>query len=185
LFALLNIAEADAAIVSWDNKYAFSHWRPVTAIAAADTDGNDATEADPTWLPLLSTPPFPDYTSGHSTFSGAAAKILEHFYGTDEMEFTVNSDGTPEAFRTFTSFSQAAQESADSRLYAGIHWQYANQDGLVGGQDLGEYVYGNYLNEIQTISPGPRICGLFGFGGLLTMMAMLSTLGLLRTRRRT
>jgi len=67
LFALLNIALADAAIVSWDNKYAYSDWRPVTAILAADTDGNDATEADPDWLPLITTPPFPDYTSGHST----------------------------------------------------------------------------------------------------------------------
>jgi hypothetical protein len=166
LFALLNMALADAAIVSWDNKYAYNHWRPVTAIPAADSDGNDATEPDAEWLPLLTTPPFPDYTSGHSTFSGAAAKVLEGFYGTDDIEFTVNSDGTPDVFRTFTSFSQAAQESADSRMYAGIHWRYANQDGLAGGQNLGAHVSANFLKEVDggdgDGDGGPRVCGLLG-----------------------
>ena len=72
LFALLNIALADAGISAWDAKYAFDLWRPIDAIRRGDTDGNDATIADPTWTPLLKTPPFPTYTSGHSTFSGAA-----------------------------------------------------------------------------------------------------------------
>src|SRR5690606_6672991 len=71
LFALLSLAEADAGICSWDNKFAFEAWRPVTAIQRADEDGNPATEPDPDWMPLLTTPPFPTYTSGHSTFSGA------------------------------------------------------------------------------------------------------------------
>ncbi len=184
LFALLNIAQADAAIVSWDNKYAYNHWRPVTAIPAADTDGNDATDADATWLPLLTTPPFPEYTSGHSTFSGAASTVLERFYGTDEIEFTVNSDGTPETFRTFTSFSQAAEESADSRLFAGIHCQYSNQDGLVGGRNTGEFVHANFLQaKDDGDGGGPRICGIFGSGSLFALTASLSTLGLLRRRR--
>ena len=71
LFALLDIAEADAGIACWDAKYEYNLWRPVTAIRAADSDGNPATEADATWTPLLATPPFPTYTSGHSTFSSA------------------------------------------------------------------------------------------------------------------
>ncbi len=149
LFALLNIALADAAIASWDNKYAYDHWRPVTAIPAAANDGNDATEADADWLPLIPTPPFPEYTSGHSTFSGAGSKILEQFFGTDEIEFTVNSDSTPEVFRTFDSFSAAADESGQSRIYGGIHWQYANQDGLRSGRDLAEYVYANFLTAVE------------------------------------
>ena len=76
LFALLNIAVADAAIVSWDTKYAYSYWRPVTGIQHAGEDGNPATRPDPTWLPLLATPPFPSYSSGHSTFSAASSRVL-------------------------------------------------------------------------------------------------------------
>jgi hypothetical protein len=76
LFALLNIAEADAAILCWDCKYFVKYWRPITAIRQADTDGNPATEKDAAWEPLIATPPFPEYTSGHSTFSSAAATVL-------------------------------------------------------------------------------------------------------------
>jgi hypothetical protein len=174
LFALLNIALADAAIVSWDNKYAFNHWRPVTAIAGTQDDGNEDTQSDPDWLPLLNTPPFPEYTSGHSTFSGAAAKVLERFFGADDVEFTVESDGEPVVLRTYDSFSQAAQESADSRVYAGIHWRYSNQDGLVGGQALGDYVSENFLTALPPQNPPhPRMCGLFGLGQVAAWSALL------------
>src|SRR3989442_15015252 len=76
LFALLNIAMADAGICVWDAKYVYNFWRPVTAIQQADTDGNPDTEGDPDWLPLLNTPAFPEYVSGHSAFSAAAAAVL-------------------------------------------------------------------------------------------------------------
>src|SRR5207247_3304232 len=81
MFALLNIATADAQISCWDAKYAYNLWRPVTAIRAADTDGNADTEADPTWSPLLTTPNFPSYTSAHSTISAAAAGVLTELFG--------------------------------------------------------------------------------------------------------
>jgi hypothetical protein len=145
LFALLNIALADAAILCWDCKYTYNLWRPVTAIRNADLDGNDATEKDGTWTPLLVTPPFPEYTSGHSTFSGAAARVLEMFFGTDEITFTADSDGTPGQFRTFTKLSAAADESAMSRLYGGIHFNSANQWGLVSGRACGEYIASHLL----------------------------------------
>ncbi|MFO0883154.1 MAG: vanadium-dependent haloperoxidase [Pirellulales bacterium] len=79
LFAMLNIALADAAIMAWNTKYATEFWRPVTAIRAADTDGNANTTADTAWTPLLTTPPFPSYVSGHSSFSGTAAAVLATF----------------------------------------------------------------------------------------------------------
>ena len=80
LFAMLNIALADAAILCWDGKYDCHFWRPITAIQNADTDKNPATEKDAAWTPLLETPPFPEYTSGHSSFSSAAATVLAaHF----------------------------------------------------------------------------------------------------------
>lgn len=140
LFALLNIALADAAIICWDCKFTFNFWRPVTAIRNADLDGNDATGKDETWTPLLATPPFPEYTSGHSTFSGAASRVLERFFGTDDIVFTTDSDGTPGHFRTFNKLSAAAHESAMSRLYGGIHFDSGNMVGLAAGRAAGENI---------------------------------------------
>ncbi len=145
LFALLNLAMADAAICAWDAKYSFSFWRPVTAIRHADTDGNPATEPDPSWSSLIVTPPFPDYVSGHSTFSGAAATVLAIFYGTDNVSFTTGSDFLPGVHRSFNSFSAAAAEAAVSRLYGGIHFRSANEDGLHGGLAIGHLMMHNFL----------------------------------------
>ena len=147
LFALLGIAVADAAVVSWDQKYHYSEWRPVTGIQHADVDGNPFTAAEPTWTPLIATPPFPSYTSGHSTFSAASAKILELFFGTDAIPFTTTSDGLPGVTRSFTSFSQAAEEAGQSRIYGGIHWQFDNQAGLASGRALAEHVFFNVLTQ--------------------------------------
>lgn len=139
LFALLNIAMADAAIVSWDCKYLYNYWRPITAIQLADTDGNPATFADPAWEPLLATPPFPEYTSGHSTFSGAAAVALAYFFRRDRIAFSAGSDDLPGVTRFYDSFSDAALESGMSRIYGGIHFMSANLHGLLSGAQTGAY----------------------------------------------
>lgn len=140
LFALLNMAMADAAVVSWKAKYEYSYWRPVTAIREADTDGNPLTIADPSWTPLLVTPPFPEYTSGHSTFSGAAAAVLKGFFGTDDIAFTAESDDVPGILRSYPSFSAAAAESGMSRIYGGIHFMSANRFGISSGTRVGNSV---------------------------------------------
>lgn len=145
LFALLNIALADAGIVAWDCKYTYNFWRPVTAIPNADTDGNPDTTPDAQWLPLIVTPNFPEYISGHSTFSGAAAAVLADFYGTDDIPFTTVSDGLPGVTRSFRSFSAAAQEAGMSRIYGGIHFWSADMHGLLCGAKLGDYVVENFL----------------------------------------
>jgi hypothetical protein len=145
LFAMLNVALADAAIMSWNAKFDTDFWRPVTGIRAADTDGNAATAQDAAWTPLIVTPPFPSYVSGHSSFSGAAAAVLEHFFGTDNIAFTLPSENPLVSDRSYTSFSQAAQESADSRLYGGIHWRFDNEDGLTAGTELGDFVAHNFF----------------------------------------
>ena len=145
LFALLGLAVADAAIVSWDHKYAYNCWRPVTAIDRADTDGNPATQAEHGWTPLIATPPFPSYTSGHSTFSAASARILELFFGSDTIPFSTTSDGLPGVVREFSSFSGGAAEAGQSRIYGGIHFQYDNQAGLESGRRLAEQVFFNFL----------------------------------------
>ncbi|HUR46469.1 MAG TPA: phosphatase PAP2 family protein [Candidatus Saccharimonadales bacterium] len=145
LFALLNIAMADAGIVAWDAKYSYNLWRPITAIQQADTDDNPDTEVDPEWTPLLNTPAFPEYISGHSIFSSAAATVLANFYGTDEISFTVGSDTLPTVTRSYSSFQRAAEEIGMSRIYGGIHFLSADLDGLETGHNLARYVLANFL----------------------------------------
>lgn len=144
LFALLDISMADAAIAAWDAKYQYNTWRPITAIQKADTDGNPNTAADSNWKPLLTTPPFPEYISGHSTFSGAAATVLTSLLG-DNISFNLTSLGTPGIERTFSSFNAAANEAGISRIYGGIHFNSANIDGLTTGKSVGNYVLQNLL----------------------------------------
>src|SRR5215471_14735610 len=137
LFALLNIAMADAAICAWDAKYTFDFWRPVTAIAFTEPQLN--------WMSFIVTPPFPDYVSGHSTFSAAAATVLPLFYGTEDLPFTTGSDFLPGVFRSFATCFDAAEEAALSRIYAGIHFRSASEDGLQAGTSIGEWTFTNYL----------------------------------------
>ncbi len=91
LFALLNMALADGYVSSFETKYHYNYWRPVTAIRAADADGNSRTSADPTWTPLVTTPPIPDYDSAHAVQGGAASTVLKRFFGTDHIGFTTCS----------------------------------------------------------------------------------------------
>lgn len=137
MFALLNIAMADAAICSWDAKYTFDFWRPVTAIAFAEPQLN--------WMSFIVTPPFPDYTSGHSTFSAAAATVLPLFFGTDDLPFTTGSDFLPGVFRSFSTCLDAADEAALSRIYGGIHFRSASEDGAQAGISIGEWTFDHYL----------------------------------------
>jgi len=144
LFALLNMATADAIISCWDAKYEYNFWRPVTAIRAADTDGNPETTADTSWTPLIGTPNFPSYTSAHSTVSGAAAAILTDWFGSD-YQFTTGSEGSPGVTRTFDNFEEAATEAGRSRVYGGIHFQFDSTVGLAAGAEVGDYVLNNFL----------------------------------------
>jgi hypothetical protein len=137
LLGRLNVTLADAAICSWECKYGTDYWRPVTAIREADTDGNPLTVQDPTWLPLLPTPPFPTYTSGHSTFSGSGSTAIARFFGRDDFNFTFEAEGLS---RDFTSLSEAADEAGISRIYGGIHYDFDNIEGLSSGRALGNYI---------------------------------------------
>lgn len=154
LFALLGLGVADAAIVAWDAKYTYSNWRPITAIHEAGADGNPNTSADANWQPLITTPPFPDYVSGHSTFSSTSATILADFFGTDALSFSTTSDGLTGVTRSYTSLSDAAAEAGQSRIYGGIHWQFSNTAGLEAGKELGDYVTDFYGLKIQNLTAG-------------------------------
>jgi len=175
LFALVNIAMADAGIAAWDDKYMYDFWRPVLAVREADQgtgpsglgDGNPLTEGDVNWTPLgapLSnaigpnfTPPFPAYASGHATFGAATFTILKLFYGTDSLAYTLTSDEyngvttdnegnvRPVRTRDYTSFSQAIQENADSRIYLGVHWRFDATQGVNQGTAIANTVFNRVL----------------------------------------
>ena len=167
MYALLNIALADAAISCWDAKYFYDYWRPITAIRNGATDGNAGTPPDgtPAWQPLLNSPSFPSYTSGHSTFSSAAAAVLAAFYETDTITFTATSEVTAVGDRTFRSFTAAASEAGMSRIYGGIHFGFDNTAGLAAGQAVGNWV----ASRMLPMQPAARLVGstlyIFGSNG--------------------
>jgi membrane-associated phospholipid phosphatase len=170
LFALLGMAEADAAICAWDMKKYYDFWRPDTGIQNADIDGNPNTVADKNWQPLLDDPNFPSYVSGHSTFGAAAAAILAAFSGTDDISFYSTSDSLPGVIRHFDSFSAAAKENGMSRIFAGVHWDFDDLAGYMAGEALGNYVFANYLTPVQHNPLPPTFIlfssGLLGLGAL-------------------
>jgi hypothetical protein len=140
-FALLNAAMADAYIAGWDSKMHYDFWRPVTAIRAADTDGNPNTTADAGFTPLMVSPPVQDHPSTHSALGAAAATVLAHAFGRDQLKFTVASTSALAAnpTREFKAFSDAARENADSRVKAGIHFRFATEEGLKLGRNVGHH----------------------------------------------
>jgi membrane-associated phospholipid phosphatase len=152
LLVLLNVAMADAAIACWDAKYRYVFWRPITAIRAGDTDGNASTDPDPVWTPWLDsfptgTPPHPEYPSGHSTLSGAAASVLAAAFG-DDTSFTVISDVRP-GTRAFSSFSAAVAEIADARVFGGIHFRTSCVRANMLGQAVANYVSTHAMRVLE------------------------------------
>jgi membrane-associated phospholipid phosphatase len=154
LFALLDLTLADCYIACWEAKYTYNFWRPVTAIRAADTDGNPDTVADPNWTPLMATPAFPSYPSGHSTVVAGSTAILASFFGTDAIPFSVSYAGLPGVTRSFDSFSAAANECGLSRIWVGFHWSFDVSAGLAQGQSIGSYVTQNFLLPRTSPPPG-------------------------------
>ncbi len=141
MLGMLNMGLADAGIAAWEAKYFYEYWRPITAIREGDADGNAATAGDAGWSPLIATPPFPSYVSGHSTFSAAAARILAGVVGTDAVNFSTTNDSGDT--RSYSSFLEAAEEAGQSRIYGGIHFQFDNTAGLAMGAGIGDVVLAN------------------------------------------
>jgi len=148
VLALLDLAMADAAIACWEAKYHYVFWRPVTAIPLADTDGNPATSPDPSWAPLFATPAHAEYPSGHSTVSGAAAVVLASFFG-EKRHFTMDNDLLIGVTRSFGSFSQALDEVKNARIFAGIHFRSACDDGQTTGIQVANWVLDNALLSVH------------------------------------
>jgi hypothetical protein len=158
LFALLNMALADGYVSSFETKYHYNYWRPVTAIRAADADGNSRTSADPTWTPLVTTPPIPDYDSAHAVQGSAASTVLKRFFGTDHIGFTTCSltlpagetcaDPSP-VTRSYATFSAAAQENGISRILVGFHFRKAVDAGIEHGHKIGDLAVDRFLRPVR------------------------------------
>jgi hypothetical protein len=155
VFALASLAMADAAMAVWDSKVFYNFWRPVTAILEGDNDGNARTVGVPApgvlWTPLIGTPPYPDYVSGANGLSGAFTGLLRLFFGTDAMSFTVKNPAVPVGVpneRTYTSFSQAAQEVVEARILLGIHFRFADVEGRRLGERVAHWTFQNFLRPV-------------------------------------
>jgi hypothetical protein len=148
MFAMVNFAQVDTAIVCFTEKETWNFWRPVTAIQLADTDGNPATAADPAWTPLLVTPPFPEYTSGHSCATGASMTMFTIFFRRDDIAFSASSadSGTT---RYFSSFSQAIKEVIEARIWGGIHFRSADVQGARIGAAVAAYVARHHFRRLR------------------------------------
>ena len=149
VFALLNLAMVDATIAVWDGKYTYRFWRPVTAIRAADTDGNDATEADPAWTPLRATPLHPEYPSSHAGVSNAAAEVLTRLFGRDTAFSTATSTCPAGVVRSYDSFRAMADEIGESRIYIGFHYRSSVHDGAILGRHVGRWTFHQALQPLR------------------------------------
>jgi len=149
LLALVGLSVADAAIGCWEAKYSYNFWRPVTAISLADTDGNPDTVAGP-FTSYLITPNHPDYPSGHSCVSAAAAAVLASTFG-ENTSFSVSSDAPEMAgvVRSYGSFSEILEEIKNARVYAGIHFRSACEDGTQLGARVAGYVQSHALRRVN------------------------------------
>jgi hypothetical protein len=143
LFALINMANADAAVTVYDTKYTYNFWRPVTAIRAGDTDGNPFTFADATWLSYQNTPAYPDYTCGLTNNTGSGLAVIRSYFGTDRIGYTLTTPGG--ITRSFDSLSQAGFESVDARVFGGMHFRTGCLLGLIQGGQVGRYVFQHSL----------------------------------------
>lgn len=179
LFALVNLALADAGIACWETKYFYDFWRPMVGIRESDPgtgptglgDGNPLTVGDSTWTNLGApasnqsgnnfTPNFPAYPSGHATFGAATFRMIALFYGTDEIPFTFTSDELngvttdnlgsvrPLSPRSFARLSDATAENAQSRIYLGIHWQFDATEGIAMGTAIAEEIFEHALQPVE------------------------------------
>lgn len=150
LFALVNLCAADAAMAVWDSKYFYNFWRPSTAIQEGDNDPNARTAGDVTWAPFLANPPYPDYLSGANGLTGAFTGMLEFFFGTDQMNFSVTNTNPLliNKERFYTSFSQAAQEVVEARIALGIHFRSADEEARRLGTRVAHWTFQKFLRPV-------------------------------------
>jgi hypothetical protein len=148
MFVLVNVGIHDGLQTSFTSKFVYGLWRPVTAIRRADEDLNPGTISDPTWTPLLATPPYPTYAGNVACFSAAAARAMQLSLGRDDVPFSITwprTMGLPSVTRDFTGFWQLANQQARSRIHGGIHFQFDTDASQAACVKVPEFTNANYM----------------------------------------
>jgi hypothetical protein len=138
-FALLGLTLGDAAVACFEAKYSYNFLRPITAIQRGDLDGVPETIGDEDWTPLLTTPLHPEYPSGHSTIGGAAGEIIKKTFG-NHAGFTTTSPGVPDVSRSFKNANEFVADGQAARIYGGIHFRAAVEEGVKQGRKIAKLV---------------------------------------------
>jgi hypothetical protein len=153
MFAAVDMSVADTLISVWRAKYDYGFWRPITAINLADSDGNPATVADPTWTPLLTTPPYPDYPSGYNAVNSTVTHGLEELFPTRQLKLTLISTAVPGVTRVYDSGGALRRDVVAARVWLGIHFRFAD----TAAREMGRRVIGWALDHyFQPINHGKR-----------------------------
>ena len=152
MFALYQMAFDDAALAMIEAKFHYNFWRPITAIRNGEADGNDATPADPAWMPLLGTPNFPEYPCGHCTVAAAIAEVMSAEVGPrPAWGVRVSAGGVPNAMvQVLPGWDEWAQEVSDSRIYGGVHYRFSNE----AGEQIGRQAARTVLEKVMRPLPG-------------------------------
>ncbi len=148
LMALVDLSMADAMITCWSEKVRYNFWRPVTAIQLGDTDGNDDTDADAAWLPLVNTPPYPDHTSGANNLTASATRAMQLFFGTNVMSFqiaTTNPGPTNMDIRSYRKLSDVRDEVVEARILMGIHFRFADADARKQAEHIAQWAHAHHF----------------------------------------
>jgi hypothetical protein len=150
LFALASFAAADAQITIYETKYHYNFWRPTTAIHEGDNDGNPLTTGDTTWVPFIPDPPYPDYSSGANCLASSILTTLQLFFGTDEFNFAISSSvaGLTTNPRLYHRFSDAAQDVVEVRIFQGIHFRSADEEGRRQGARVAHWAFMKFLRPL-------------------------------------
>lgn len=152
IYALMTTSMMDGLLTSQTSKFVYGLWRPITAIRRADEDLNPATTADPSWTPLLGTPPYPSYAGNMACLGAGAARALALGVGTNDVPFTVlwrGSTGNPDVPKSYSGFWQFAEDEADSRIYGGIHYRFDNEVSQVACSEIAEYVHETKMRPLR------------------------------------
>jgi hypothetical protein len=149
MFAAVDMSVADALITVWRAKYVYGFWRPITAINLADTDGNPATTADPTWVPLLTTPAYPEYPSGYNVVAATTTGGLEQLFHTQHLNLTLVSTAVPNASRHYDTGRELRADVVDARVWLGIHFRFADVDSRNVGLQLSDWTLEHYFQRVD------------------------------------
>jgi hypothetical protein len=148
MFAAVDMATADAIITVWRAKYVYGFWRPITAINLADTDGNPATSPDPNWVPVIATPPYPEYPSGYNSVAATGSRALGDVFHTQHLDLTLISTAVPDV-RHYDSGAALRQDVVDARVWLGIHFRTADTVSRNLGIRLADWALDHYFQPVH------------------------------------